>query len=63
MKPIMIALTFALATLTVASTMAPKPSTSVLDRTVLVSDDDPPPICPPICSNSSNSTPIVVRRP
>jgi hypothetical protein len=60
MKPILITLTFALATLTVASTLVSKSSTSVLDRTVLLSDDNPPPICPPICSDS---TPIIIHRP
>lgn len=52
MKKIMITLTFALATLTVASALAPKSSNSVLDHTTMVSDDNPPPICPPICSDS-----------
>jgi hypothetical protein len=59
MKPILITLTFALATLTMASAVVSKSTTSVLDHTVMLSDD-PPPICPPICSGpGSESAPIV----
>jgi hypothetical protein len=64
MKPILITLTFALATLTVASAVVSKSSIPVAPHTVLLSDDNPPPICPPICGDaSSTSGPIIIHRP
>jgi len=59
MKNILITLTLTLATLTVASALVSKSSSSVLDGTVIVAGN-PPPLCPPICSDAST---IVVHKP
>jgi|HubBroStandDraft_1064217.scaffolds.fasta_scaffold1616863_1 hypothetical protein len=63
MKPILITLTFTLATLTVASALVSKSSNSVLDHTVVLSDNNPPPICPPICSNDPSADDVIRRPP
>lgn len=64
MKRILITLTFILATITIGSAVVARDSSSVLDRTVLLSDDNPPPVCPPICPEPSpESRMIVIHRP
>lgn len=64
MKRILVTLTFALGALTIASAVVSKDSSSVLDQTTVLSDNNPPPICPPICPDpSSDGGPIIIRHP
>jgi len=61
MKRILVTLTFALGLLTIGSAVVSNHSSNILDHTVLVSQDDPPPICPPICSNGSSDATTVLQ--
>jgi hypothetical protein len=63
MKRILVTLTFALGAFAFASAVVPGNPSSAIGHPVLLSDDDPPPVCPPICAPPGpDGLPIVIHR-
>jgi hypothetical protein len=63
MKRILVTLTFALGAFAFASAVGSGNPASAMGHTVLLSDDDPPPVCPPICAPPGpEGLPIVIHR-